>query len=227
MAEPAVQEIKEETEGKGVGLEGEGVGLEGKGAPPQKISRFSGDPDTGLDETVTLPDPRKRGRKQVFAAAFVALVAFCFAFFVPHHPKAAATGLTEAKLQGRWVLQSIGKTPTGPQSGCPILDQQVTFAHGVITGTTRLLADTPDGTTQMPFPDKSVQQVSSDDDGQTLLIRWQGTYELKGPNRLWLKIGKASYPIDAQIAPKTHALICSHDLILTYPNATCYVPAKP
>jgi hypothetical protein len=213
VVEPAVQEIKEETEGKGVGLEGKGVGLEGE--------------DAGLDETVTLPDPRKRGRKQVFAAALVALAAFCFAFFVPHHPKAAATGLTEAKLQGQWVLQSIGKTATGPQSGCPILDQQVTFAHGVITGTTRLLADTPDGTTQMPFPDKSVQQVSSDDDGQTLLIRWQGTYELKGPHRLWLKIGKASYPVDVQSDPKTHALICSHDLILTYPNATRYVLAKP
>ncbi|CEK16608.1 hypothetical protein CWRG_01548 [Chthonomonas calidirosea] len=179
------------------------------------------------EKRIAPPDPRQRGRKQVFAAALVALIAFGFAVFVPHRPNSAATGLTEAKLQGSWVLQSIGKTATGPQSGCPILDQQVTFAHGVVTGTTRLLADTPDGTTQMPFPDKSVQQVSSDDDGQTLLICWQGTYELKGPHRLWLKIGKASYPIDAQIDPKTHALICSHDLILTYPNATRYVPVKP
>ncbi|CCW36324.1 hypothetical protein CTKA_01564 [Chthonomonas calidirosea] len=179
------------------------------------------------EKRIAPPDPRQRGRKQVFAAALVALIAFGFAVFVPHRPNSAATGLTEAKLQGSWVLQSIGKTATGPQSGCPILDQQVTFAHGVVTGTTRLLANTPDGTTQMPFPDKSVQQVSSDDDGQTLLIRWQGTYELKGPHRLWLKIGKASYPIDAQIDPKTHALICSHDLILTYPNATRYVPVKP
>ncbi|CEK16597.1 hypothetical protein [Chthonomonas calidirosea] len=179
------------------------------------------------EKRIAPPDPCQRGRKQVFAAALVALIAFGFAVFVPHRPNSAATGLTEAKLQGSWVLQSIGKTATGPQSGCPILDQQVTFAHGVVTGTTRLLANTPDGTTQMPFPDKSVQQVSSDDDGQILLIRWQGTYELKGPHRLWLKIGKASYPIDAQIDPKTHALICSHDLILTYPNATRYVPVKP
>jgi serine/threonine protein kinase len=38
-------------EGKGVGLEGKGVGLEGKGALPQKISRFSGDPNTGLERS--------------------------------------------------------------------------------------------------------------------------------------------------------------------------------
>jgi serine/threonine protein kinase len=38
-------------EGEGVGLEGKGVGLEGKGALPQKISRFSGDPSTGLERS--------------------------------------------------------------------------------------------------------------------------------------------------------------------------------
>lgn len=181
-----------------------------------------------VEETSSMAQPgsllksRQRGRKQVFAAAAVALLALSFALFVPKQAKTPAAALTEQKLQGTWALQTIGKTPTGTQNGCPILAQQVTFSNGKVWGTTHILADTPDGTSQMPFPDKSVQKVTSNDEGQTLTMVWGGTYELKEGHRLLLHIGQAQYPVEVRLNPKTNDLVCSHDLILTYGAPTQY-----
>lgn len=164
---------------------------------------------------------RRRGRIQASVMAAIALCLLVGAQ-LGTRPHAITTELTDRALQGAWQLQSVGGDPIGPKVASGILSQQVFFDHGKIRGETRLLAATPAGTTQMPFPDQSVKQITVGPEGYDATAIWEGTYRLLDAHRMALYVGQARYIIKGAVDLKTHSLTLDPDTILTYQGAARY-----
>lgn len=164
---------------------------------------------------------RLRGRMQAFLAAAVALGIFCGTHIATHRHTDLSI-LSDRTLQGRWDLLSVGGEPIGPKVASGVLSQQLFFDHGKLHGETRLLASTPAGATQMPFPDQSVKQVRVSPEGYDAVATWEGSYRLLDAHQMALYVGQARYLVRGSIDPKAHALILDHDAILTYQGASRY-----
>ncbi len=169
---------------------------------------------------------RKKARIQIMIVITCAAGIMIGSRYSKMHHTAVNTELNPGSLQGKWELKSVNGDPVGPNVQSVVLDQQVNFQDGEVHGQTRLHADTPSGTTNMPLPDETATEVKTSADGKVVTIRWDGTYNIKSGNRLELHIGKATY--NAIVSPniKKHTLELDHDTILTFPGKALYSPVE-
>ena len=173
--------------------------------------------------------PKLRSRLQILLVLVCAVGVFAGARM--SRSNAAALPLLAQQIAGTWELQSVNGDPIGPHADSVVLMQRVAFQGGILRGATRLRADTPAGTTMMPFPDESAKSVSATTDGRYVDVDWTGTYTVLDEKRIELHIGKATYRMEAKINLQNHTLECDHDAILTFPGSTHYtvsaVPLAP
>ncbi len=184
-------------------------------------------PETGRNpvECSALNANHRRGRLQTLFALLCALGVFA-GIHLTNRRAHNMGALTERALQGVWELRSVGADPIGPNTHTDVLSQHVSFYNGRLHGDTRLLASTPAGANQMPFPDQSVNRVEVNTVENTVIVLWDGTYKLLDGRRMELKVGQALYRLEATLNPKTHVLTLDHDVILTYPGATRYCKSR-
>lgn len=144
--------------------------------------------------------------------------------FTKQQHKAQARAQMLERLEGTWELRNLQGQEVGKKTDAALISQRMTLRQGRILGVTRLRTGTEAASTAMPFPDASVQRVRLSEDGLTVEIFWDGTYQLTNNNLLDFTIGKAMYGTVLKFDPQTLLLQLEHDTILTYPGAAVYAP---
>ena len=180
---------------------------EATGAPPQPVR-----------------SSKLRSRLQMLLVLVCAVGVFAGARM--SRSNAAALPLLAQQIAGIWELQTVNGDPIGPHADSVVLMQRVTFQNGRLRGATRLRADTPAGTTMMPFPDESANNAVTTTDGRYVDVDWTGTYTVLDEKRIELHVGKATYRVEAKISLQNHTLEFDHDAVLTFPGPTHYTASS-
>ncbi|HLJ54828.1 MAG TPA: hypothetical protein VKT77_07280 [Chthonomonadaceae bacterium] len=132
-------------------------------------------------------------------------------------------------LDGTWELAAIGEQPVAAGSPSGVVSQRVIFGGGRLRGETVYSPSAAGGGTRLPFPDESVDRVSSSPDSPNLRLLWGGTYQIDSHRQVTLHVGKAVYFASASFRAAGQTMELNQDVILTLPGAGKYrrVTAAP
>lgn len=125
-------------------------------------------------------------------------------------------------LNGTWELESLAGQSIGATAKSDILFQSITFQNGALRGETRIRADSPAGTSAIPFADSTIRQASESMDGKTLTFLWNGTYTALRGWQVTVQLNKTLFTVGAKWDKKTQRLTLDHDFALTYEGAFVY-----
>jgi hypothetical protein len=127
-------------------------------------------------------------------------------------------------LNGTWELESLsGKNLSA--TNADLLYHKVTFQNGTFHGETRIRADSPAGTTALPFADATIRQYSESVDGKILTFLWNGTYTVQKAGQVTVQLNKTLFTIGVLWEAKQNRLVLERDCALTYEGRYIYRPA--
>ena len=128
----------------------------------------------------------------------------------------------EPGIEGTWDLATLGEQPVSASSTAGILFQRVTFRAGKLSGQSVVRPVSDTGQVRLPFPDESVDSVTTTADDPNIHVQWSGTYQIDDHRQATIHVGKAVYFAKVELFPGGQTMQFNQDVVLTLPGIGKY-----